>query len=144
MDILKVITLNLFCIAFSYGQQISFFTEQLFNEYPKYKVEGFSNKKVEPEFLQKRLGQVLSKAPDFFDTQVLGYSVEGRPIRMVSVGNGKVNILMWSQMHGNESTATRSIVDLLSFFAENKKKKVVNLLWKRYRGKRWFSIRVVA
>jgi len=126
MDILKVITLNLFCIAFSYGQQISSFTEQLYNEYPKYKVEGFSNKKVEPEFLQKRLGQVLSKAPDFFDTQVLGYSVEGRPIRMVSVGNGKVDVLMWSQMHGNESTATRSIVDLLSFFAENKKKKVVN------------------
>jgi len=126
MDILKVIILSLFCIAFSYGQQISSFTEELFKEYPKYKVEGFSNRKVEPEFLQKQLIKVLSKAPDFFDTQVLGYSVEGRPIRMVSVGNGKVDVLMWSQMHGNESTATRSIVDLLLFIAENKKLKVVN------------------
>jgi len=46
----------------------------------------------------------------------------------VSVGNGNVDVLMWSQMHGNESTATRSIVDLLSFISENYKQKSVNSL----------------
>jgi len=47
---------------------------------------------------------------------------------MVSIGNGDIDVLMWSQMHGNESTATRSIVDLLSFIAKNSKQKSVNSL----------------
>ncbi|MEL0240890.1 MAG: M14 family zinc carboxypeptidase, partial [Flavobacteriaceae bacterium] len=46
----------------------------------------------------------------------------------VSIGSGDIDVLMWSQMHGNESTATRSIVDLLSFIAENSKQKSINSL----------------
>jgi len=71
---------------------------------------------------------ITGKAPGLFEIQLLGHSVEDRPIRMVSVGNGNVDVLMWSQMHGNESTATRSIVDLLSFISENYKQKSVNSL----------------
>jgi hypothetical protein len=78
--------------------------------------------------LQKQIDLITGKAPGLFEIQLLGHSVEDRPIRMVSVGNGDVDVLMWSQMHGNESTATRSIVDLLSFIAENSKQKSVNSL----------------
>ena len=126
MDFIKSVTLSLVFTAYSFGQQISSFTEELFNEYSKYEVEGFSNMKVEPDFLQKQIDLITDKAPGLFEIRLLGHSVEDRPIRMVSIGSGDIDVLMWSQMHGNESTATRSIVDLLSFIAENSKQESVN------------------
>ena len=128
MDFIKSVTLSLVFTAYSFGQQLSSFTEELFNEYSKYEVEGFSNMKVEPDFLQKQINLITDKAPGLFEIRLLGHSVEDRPIRMVSIGSGDIDVLMWSQMHGNESTATRSIVDLLSFIAENSKQKMVNSL----------------
>lgn len=50
-----------------------------------------------------------------FRTSSLGRSVEGRAIRMVSYGQGPINVLMWSQMHGDETTATRAILDVFRF-----------------------------
>ena len=47
-------------------------------------------------------------------TSLLGYSVENRPILLSSFGSGKKKVLIWSQMHGNESTTTRSLVKLFS------------------------------
>ncbi len=128
MDFIKLVILSLVFTTFSFGQQLSSFTEELFNEYSKYEVEGFSSMKVDPEFLQKQIGVIANRSPGLFEIQLLGHSVENRPIRMVSVGSGEIDVLMWSQMHGNESTATRSIVDLLSFIAENSKQKPVNNL----------------
>lgn len=46
-------------------------------------------------------------------TKVEGLSVLGRPIYTYTIGTGAVRILMWSQMHGNESTSTKAIFDLL-------------------------------
>jgi hypothetical protein len=128
MDFIKSVTLSLVFTAYSFGQHLSSFTEELFNEYSKYEVEGFSSMQVAPDFLQKQIDLIADKSPGLFEIQLLGHSVEGRPIRIVSIGNGDVDVLMWSQMHGNESTATRSIVDLLSFIAENTKQEMVNSL----------------
>ena len=49
----------------------------------------------------------------------LGSSVLGKPIHSLTVGNGSKKILMWSQMHGNESTTTKAIFDLLNFLNES-------------------------
>lgn len=56
--------------------------------------------------------------PDY-EVEVVGSSVEGRPIKSVAVGTGSQKVLMWSQMHGNESTTTKAILDLLNFLASN-------------------------
>ena len=39
-----------------------------------------------------------------------------QPIYKISVGNGSKRILIWSQMHGNESTGTRAMLDIIKFF----------------------------
>ncbi|HKI45349.1 MAG TPA: M14 family zinc carboxypeptidase [Balneolales bacterium] len=49
---------------------------------------------------------------DDFDIREIGKSVEQRSIYRISVGNGPVPVLMWSQMHGNEPTATMALFDL--------------------------------
>ncbi|MEP5254114.1 MAG: M14 family zinc carboxypeptidase [Winogradskyella arenosi] len=47
---------------------------------------------------------------------VLGYSVENRPIYSVKYGQGPIKILLWSQMHGNESTSTKALFDCFNLF----------------------------
>lgn len=44
---------------------------------------------------------------------VVGKSVEGKDIHSYIIGTGKIKILIWSQMHGNESTTTKALFDLL-------------------------------
>jgi hypothetical protein len=48
----------------------------------------------------------------------VGRSLQGREIRAVTFGSGPTRVLLWSQMHGDESTATMSLVDIIRFFAE--------------------------
>ncbi|MEX0312592.1 MAG: M14 family zinc carboxypeptidase, partial [Allomuricauda sp.] len=50
-----------------------------------------------------------------FEVQKVGESIEGRDLRLISVGSGPMNIFLWSQMHGDEPTATQAIFDILNF-----------------------------
>ncbi|NAY91027.1 peptidase M14 [Muricauda sp. JGD-17] len=45
----------------------------------------------------------------------LGQSVNSNSILGVTMGSGANRILMWSQMHGNESTTTKAVLDLVNF-----------------------------
>jgi hypothetical protein len=50
--------------------------------------------------------------------KVEGTSAEGREIRHLTYGSGPTTILLWSQMHGDESTASMALVDIVRFFHE--------------------------
>lgn len=43
------------------------------------------------------------------------HSAEGRSITRVCIGHGPVSVLLWSQMHGNEPTATMALCDIMQF-----------------------------
>ncbi len=49
----------------------------------------------------------------------VGRSVEGRPLREIVFGTGPLRVLAWSQMHGDESTASMTLVDLLAWFGSD-------------------------
>jgi hypothetical protein len=51
-------------------------------------------------------------------TDQIGESLLGRPIRSVTFGQGSTTVLLWSQMHGDESTATMALADIFRFLAE--------------------------
>ncbi len=51
------------------------------------------------------------------DVKEVGRSLHGREIRAVTFGNGPTTVLLWSQMHGDESTASMSLADIFSFLA---------------------------
>ncbi|MEM6298030.1 MAG: M14 family zinc carboxypeptidase [Bacteroidota bacterium] len=44
-----------------------------------------------------------------------GKSFEGRPLYQIERGEGKTKVLLWTQMHGNEPTATFAVLDVLKF-----------------------------
>jgi hypothetical protein len=52
-----------------------------------------------------------------FSVDTIGLSVEKRSIESITIGSGKQRILMWSQMHGNESTTTKAVLDLMNFLS---------------------------
>lgn len=57
---------------------------------------------------------VLKTLPKAFAFDVLGHSEENRPIYAVKTGTGTTKILIWSQMHGNESTCTKALFDVFN------------------------------
>lgn len=62
------------------------------------------------------ISPLISELSTHFDVQLLGKSELGTPIHSVQFGNGAKRILIWSQMHGNESTGTKAMFDLLNCF----------------------------
>jgi hypothetical protein len=54
-----------------------------------------------------------------YKVETIGKSVLGKPIYKLEFGTGKTKILMWSQMHGNESTTTKAVFDYINFLNSN-------------------------
>ncbi len=59
------------------------------------------------------LAPILKNLQSLCMVEQIGVSVNGLPIEKITIGRGPVKILMWSQMHGNESTTTKAVFDLL-------------------------------
>ena len=52
-----------------------------------------------------------------FEVTLAGKSLEERDIYLIKAGTGKSKVLLWSQMHGDEATATMAIMDIFRFLA---------------------------
>lgn len=64
-----------------------------------------------------RLEAALKEGAGLFDMEEIGRSVEGRSINHVRFGTGPMHVLLWSQMHGDEATATSALLDILHMIA---------------------------
>lgn len=62
---------------------------------------------------------LLENYKEIFRVKQIGFSVLGEPIHSIQIGTGSKKILMWSQMHGNESTTTKAIFDICNVFANS-------------------------
>lgn len=81
---------------------------ELFNLYKEPSIKGryICLKHIEPTLLElQQQGKV----------SVLGKSVLGKPIYVYRNGRGATKVMMWSQMHGNESTTTKALFDFFNF-----------------------------
>lgn len=58
----------------------------------------------------------FSKRASQLTVENVGKSVLGEIIRLIKIGSGEKKILMWSQMHGNESTTTKAVLDACNAF----------------------------
>jgi hypothetical protein len=62
--------------------------------------------------LQKHLAHLRAKG---VAVREVGRSVAGREIYQTEFGRGPLKVFMWSQMHGDEPTATTTLIDLFSY-----------------------------
>lgn len=56
------------------------------------------------------------RSPRFTVAEV-GRSMHGRALRTVTFGTGPVKVFLWSQMHGDEATATMALADIFAYLA---------------------------
>lgn len=92
--------------------------QQLFTEHKEANLfhRYITNAHIEP---------LLNKLGDLVQIEILGTSVLNKPIYGLQIGSGEKRILMWSQMHGNESTTTKAIFDLINSLLNNHSLKYV-------------------
>lgn len=83
----------------------------LASDYKDIKEKTITGRYITPRDIDPYLDNMASE----FDVRKVGKSVQGRSIRSITLGAGPIRIMMWSQMHGNESTTTKAVLDLLNF-----------------------------
>ncbi len=85
--------------------------EKLLNSYENYHEKGLDMRFVAHDEIIGR----LQRLPGIFTVSPIGASFEERAIYGVRAGTGTIRVLLWTQMHGDESTATRSLFDVFNF-----------------------------
>ena len=91
------------------------FARHIFDSYEAYRLPVFHSRRIAPEQFQSIRGQLVEESHGLLRMKRAGLSFEGRPINLISVGEGKTSVLLWSQMHGDESTATMAVADILKY-----------------------------
>lgn len=66
--------------------------------------------------LPESINNYIKKLGADFTLENLGKSVSGKPIFKLLWGKGDIKVMLWSQMHGNETTTTRALIRLLHLF----------------------------
>ncbi|GMQ25419.1 hypothetical protein Aoki45_21010 [Algoriphagus sp. oki45] len=107
-------TLFLMSISLTVFSQISY------ERIPLEKMEAAFEQYKEPAITHRRfkhadLQPLIQKHSGAFQVEQLGESIEGKSISSMKWGEGKTKVMLWSQMHGNESTATMALFDLFNF-----------------------------
>lgn len=90
-------------------------SENLYSSYEKYKTENLEHRRVSYLTVQELIEGLKSK--NVFKVEKIGESLNGNSINSIRFGKGKINVLLWSQMHGDESTATRALFDIFNFLS---------------------------
>ena len=82
----------------------------------KYKVSAIASRRFTHRELWRAITPFTS-SPGLASREI-GRSIQGREIRAVTFGRGPTRVLLWSQMHGDESTATMALADIFRFLVE--------------------------
>ena len=70
--------------------------------------------------VERRLQAVAQGDPARISLDRIGSSTEGRSINMLTMGTGSFRVLLWSQMHGDEPTATAALFDVFEYFQRHR------------------------
>ncbi len=93
--------------------QVNDMTTSLYDSYSKYKESSLDNRRIKYEDIQPLINKLKSNPA--YTVQKVGESIKGKNISLISVGTGDTSVLLWSQMHGDEPTATQAIFDIFNF-----------------------------
>lgn len=87
-----------------------------FQQHPGYREPTITNRRFKHEDIVPLLEEL--KQDSLLEVREVGQSVEGRAIYMVKAGTGKTKVMLWTQMHGDEPTATMALFDIMNFLQQ--------------------------
>lgn len=89
----------------------------LFNTYGTFKLDQLNPANCKHAVVQRELQELVRQSDGLLTLDQAGTSLEGRGIPLVKCGTGLRRVLLWSQMHGDESTATLALMDIFNLLA---------------------------
>ncbi len=96
-------------------KKIQIAADQIFEKYDSFQEKSITHRRFKHSDMLKVFDKI--KSGEKFNFEFVGTSVLGRELNLISIGKGKTKIFLWSQMHGNESTATMALFDIFNFFS---------------------------
>ncbi|HXG82693.1 MAG TPA: M14 family zinc carboxypeptidase [Pyrinomonadaceae bacterium] len=115
MRFLLVFSLLFLTNAVAYAQN----AEDFAKIWDKQHITVMPASQVRHKDLQKYLSELKSTG---LKIEEVGRSNANREIYQVEWGTGATKVFMWSQMHGDEPTATSALIDMLAFLQKNRNK----------------------
>ena len=89
-------------------------------DFPEFEYQSIKEKRIKGRYITyDHISGILKNLSIDFEVEEIGESVKELPIKSVTFGKGSKRILMWSQMHGNESTTTKAVFDLMNWVETN-------------------------
>jgi hypothetical protein len=79
-----------------------------FKHYESFRENRLNKRRFSAELWQ----ELIAEWSSHFAIRELGKTEEGRPIHEVKWGEGPIQVIAWSQMHGDEATATMALADI--------------------------------
>ncbi|WP_111707785.1 M14 family zinc carboxypeptidase [Lutibacter citreus] len=79
---------------------------------------NFENRINGRRILFEDIKPLLNNVSTKFKKEIIGSSENGTSIYKLTIGTGSKKILIWSQMHGNESTGTKAMFDLFKYLED--------------------------
>lgn len=86
---------------------------QLFDAHPKFQETTLRHRRFKHADIQPLLTTIKQQGK--MTVEPVGESSEKRVIQKVQAGTGATSVLLWSQMHGDEATATMALFDIFKF-----------------------------
>ncbi len=90
--------------------------QKLFADFEKFKEPAISQRRFKHSDVAPLLQKWATHAP--FTGSVIGRSVQNRSIHLLKAGQGPTPVMLWSQMHGDEPTATMALLDIFRFLSQ--------------------------
>ena len=119
---IKKITVFIFTfLSYSTYCQQHDITTSLYETYEQFKESNLNKRRIKHHEIQPLILEYRSNTD--FVVKKVGESIEGRDLHLISTGSGKIDVFLWSQMHGDEPTATQAIFDILNFLEHTNFKK---------------------
>jgi hypothetical protein len=92
----------------------------LFSSYEEFRLNYLRPGNCRHRDIMPEVRALVERSDGMMTEREIGRSAEGRTIPMVTLGQGEKKILLWSQMHGDESTATLALLDMFNYLVETK------------------------
>lgn len=89
------------------------FHQKLAEKYTNFKESTINERRFTLEEIKPLIEK--RKYNTAFKVETIGHSFENKEIFRIKFGNGPKILLLWSQMHGDEPTATMALLDIFNF-----------------------------
>ena len=98
--------------------------QELHSWFSQYKAQELRGRYIH----SKNILPLLDSLKENLEVNEVGMSVLDKPIFTICFGKGSKRVLIWSQMHGNESTTTKAVFDFLNAVTLDSSDSLISIL----------------